>query len=215
MSQKNYPQLFRVEHSPTLLTLDAPIRYSLTRAGAYAPVRKNISDAGIDFFIPKHSWETKSIELKPGARILIPSGVRMEVPAGWALVFLEKSGVAVKYGIIIGARVVDHNYRGEIHINVINSNNENSVYIDEGDKLVQGVLLPVGCHPLVQVKDKELFDAEEFEPRALPSGRGAGGFGSTGTKHADIGVGVIEDPEIGNKIDEEWKNEEPENEVQH
>ena len=114
MSKKNYPQEFRAEHSPTLFTLEAPIRYSIVRAGAFEPERKNPADAGIDFFIPLHSWATKSIELLPGARILIPSGVRMEVPAGWALVFLEKSGIATKFGIVLGARVVDHNYRGEI-----------------------------------------------------------------------------------------------------
>lgn len=136
----------------------------------------------------------------------------MEVPAGWALVFLEKSGVATKFGIIVGARVVDHNYRGEIHINVINSNKENAVYIDEGDKLVQGVLLPVGCHPLEHVEDKILF-GPEFESHAMPSNRGASGFGESGMKHADVAVGAIDDPEVGNRIDKEWQEEETENEV--
>lgn len=214
MSKKNYPQEFRAEHSPTLFTLEAPIRYSIVRAGAFEPERKNPADAGIDFFIPLHSWATKSIELLPGARILIPSGVRMEVPAGWALVFLEKSGIATKFGIVLGARVVDHNYRGEIHIHVINTNNENSVFIDEGDKLVQGVLLPVGCHPLIKVENDDLFGSN-FETHAIQSERGEGGFGSSGEKHAEVEVAACDDPEVGNRIDEEWKNEEPENEIQH
>lgn len=214
MSKKNYPQRFRAEHSPTICTLEAPIRYSLIRAGAFAPERKNPADAGIDFFVPLHAWETKTIRLEPGARILIPTGIRMEVPAAWALIFLEKSGVATKFGIVVGARVVDHNYRGEIHIHVINTNNENPVYIDEGDKLVQGVLLPVGYHSLVKTDNDKLFD-RTFEEEAIQSDRGEGGFGSTGEKHAEVAIGAIEDPEVGKRIDEEWINEEPENETKH
>jgi len=214
MSKKNYPQKFRVDHSPTICTFEAPIRYSLIRSGAFEPERKNPADAGIDFFVPLHTWETKTIRLEPGARILIPTGIRMEVPAGWALIFLEKSGVATKFGIIVGARVVDHNYRGEIHIHVINTNNDNPVYIDEGDKLVQGIFIPVGCHPLTKVDNDSLFGSS-FEEQAIRSDRGEGGFGSTGTKRAEVVVGAIEDPEVGNRIDEAWKNEEPENETKH
>ena len=121
----------------------------------------------------------------------------MDIPAGWAMVFLNKSGIATKYGLIVGAQVVDHGYQGEIHINVINTNNENPVYIDEGDKLVQGVLIPVGLHPLVEVPLEEMFLDDEM----IPGTRGDGGFGHTGM---DV---LATEPSEKEKQDEEWKNE--------
>lgn len=194
------PDLIRPDH-PTIKTLEIPIKYTLCRAGAYHPKRANPGDAGIDFFVPKHTWKHADnpgiCQLEPGARILIPSGVKMDIPAGWAMVFFNKSGIATKYGLVVGAQVVDHGYQGEIHINVINTNNENPVYIDEGDKLVQGVLIPVGLHPLVEVPLEEMFLEEEM----IPSTRGDGGFGHTGM---DV---LSTEPSDKEKQDEEWKDE--------
>lgn len=185
-------------------TIRSDIKYSLCRKGAYHPKRSNPGDAGIDFFVPKHTWEEKTCELKPGARVLIPSGIKMDIPAGWALVFFNKSGITSKFGLIVGAQVVDHGYKGEIHINVINTNNDNPVYIDEGDKLVQGILLPVGLHQLVETPLEEMYE----EGTMLESDRGEGGFGSTGVTAEVI---AIVDSEAGKQIDEDWMKEEPEN----
>jgi len=204
MSNNNYPE--KIENPyvqnqpgyPTLITLDLPIKYTLCRQGAYHPKRSNPGDAGIDFFVPKHTWEHSTCQLEPGARVLIPSGIKMEIPAGWAMVFLNKSGIAVKYGLVVGAQVIDHGYEGEIHINVINTNNDNPVYIDEGDKLVQGVLIPVGLHQLVETPLDEMFSEENM----IPSERGKDGFGSTGME-----VIATEDPKIGKEIDDVWRKE--------
>lgn len=184
-------------------TLVKELKYTLCRKGAYRPVRSNPGDAGIDFFVPKHTWETKTCELAPGARVLIPSGIKMEIPAGWAMIFFNKSGVTSKFGLVVGACVVDHGYTGEIHISVINTNNDNPVYIDEGDKLVQGILLPVGLHQLVETDLDNMYN-----PNVMLTGtRGAGGFGSTGVT-AD--VIAISDIESGKQIDNDWMSEEPE-----
>jgi dUTPase len=119
----------------------------------------------------------------------------MDIPAGWALIFFNKSGISVKFGLVVGAQVIDHAYQGEIHMNVINTNNENPVYIEEGDKLVQGILLPIGLHPLEEATLEEMFQEEEM----IPSTRGDGGFGSTG-----MDVLAVE-PSSNKNPDKEWK----------
>lgn len=206
MYKNNYPEkikkagtnIIQANHV-TIKTLEIPIKYTLCRAGAYHPHRSNPGDAGIDFFVPKHTWKHGDnpgiCQLEPGARVLIPTGVKMDIPAGWAMVFFNKSGISVKYGLVVGAQVIDHGYQGEIHMNVINTNNENPVYIDEGDKLVQGILLQVGLHPLVETTLEEMFQEEEM----IPGTRGDGGFGSTGI---DV---LTTNPSADKNPDREWK----------
>ena len=80
---------------PTIHTLDGQLKYSLCRNGAFHPKRANPGDAGIDFFVPRHTWENGVCELKPGARVNIPSGIKVDVPAGWALIFMNKSDPAL------------------------------------------------------------------------------------------------------------------------
>jgi dUTP pyrophosphatase len=132
------------------------------------PSRANQFDAGLDFFIPDDMhWETFTVH--PGCHLKIPSGIKADVPLGCALVCLEKSGIATK-GLIIGAKVVDAGYQGEIHIHVMNPTKD-PVVIKAGQKIAQFILIPL-LLPTVQVVEGELFTAL--------SSRGEGGFGSTG-----------------------------------
>lgn len=135
------------------------------------PNRANSTDAGIDFFIPNDYDGTTSIE--PGEAVLIPAGVKVEVPEGHALVAFNKSGVATKKGLTVGACVVDCGYQGEVHIHLVNNSSTTSE-INPGDKIVQFVLLPLGDPAVELVDNDQLYTTE--------SSRGAGGFGSTGTK---------------------------------
>ncbi len=132
------------------------------------PVRGTPNSAGIDFFVP----DEVKIYLKPGESCLIPSGIKANVPACHALMAFNKSGIAVKKTLHVGACVVDEDYQGEIHINLTNVGTR-GVQIQPGEKIIQFVLLPV------------FYDAvEEVEISALFEGiteRGEGGFGSTGT----------------------------------
>ena len=84
----------------------------------------------------------KSITLAPGQSILIPSGVHVKVPNGYALVYMNKSGVASKKHLHVGACVVDAGYEGECHINLTNVGSSN-ITIEAGDKIVQALLIPV------------------------------------------------------------------------
>ena len=126
-------------------------------------------------YVVNHDSNKMVIILKPGERVLIPSGVKTWMEPGTALIAANKSGVATKKGLIFGAQVVDSDYAGEVHISVINTGNYNA-YIETGDKLIQFIHTPVLLTPLDEV------DAEEFERLHSESLRGEGGFGSTGTK---------------------------------
>lgn len=134
------------------------------------PTRANNTDAGIDFFIPE---DYPMMRISPGESCLIPSGVKVNVPEGFALVAFNKSGVAVKKSLHVGACVVDNGYQGEVHINLTNVGGTEQI-LNPGDKIVQFVLLPLGPHNVSTVPLEDLY--------AETSARGQGGFGSTGEK---------------------------------
>lgn len=162
-----------------------------------SPVRANKWDAGIDFFIPEdigvdefiakqdniasspsgYSVTTEgniaTISLQPGDSVLIPSGIKVKVPEGYALIFNNKSGVASKKGLVFGASVVDCGYEGECHINLYNISNKPQI-IEAGQKIIQGILIPVECCEMEEIATEEELYANS------DSSRGAGGFGSTG-----------------------------------
>jgi dUTP pyrophosphatase len=128
--------------------------------------------AGIDFFVPE---DFKPHHLTPGHGILIPSGIKTNVPDNMVLIGFNKSGVASKKKLQIGACVIDSDYQGEIHLHVFNTSNDDIIEINPGDKLVQYVLLPY-VHAIL----KECLTIEEVFPHTTV--RGEGGFGHTGAK---------------------------------
>ena len=163
-----------------------------------SPCRAHSTDAGIDFFVPedltqeimadkyeKSSCWPKTVvgengciqswELKPGDSILIPSGIKVKVPDGYMLQYHNKSGIASKRGLMVGANTVDIGYQGECHLNLYNVSNHRAI-ISAGDKICQGILVRIGFHIPEEMKNEEELYAEGI------SDRGEGGFGSSGTK---------------------------------
>ena len=134
-----------------------------------SPQRAHDTDVGIDFFVPE---DFKTVKLNKGDSVLIPSGIKVNVPKGYALIAFNKSGVALKKGLMVGACVVDPGYQGEIFINLLKVTGD-TVEINAGDKIVQFVLLPVVQDNLCLVQESELFSSN--------TDRGSGGFGSTGS----------------------------------
>ena len=132
------------------------------------PTRGTDKSAGIDFYVPQGR---EYIHLSPGESCLIPSGIKADVPKGHALIAFNKSGVAVKKGLHVGASVVDEDYQGEIHINLMNVSKE-EVVISSGEKIIQFLLLPVFYDSIEVVNEENLFESV--------TERGTGGFGSTG-----------------------------------
>lgn len=161
------------------------MKYTKTR-DVKSPCRGTKLSAGIDFFVPNDwNWGIERV-IQPGERVLIPSGIKVNVPTGHALVAFNKSGVATKTGLIIGACVVDEDYQGEIHLSLINTNNSREIFaegtyvkldgtvaISPGEKLAQFILLPVNYAMPEETGADKLY-VEDTE-------RGEGGFGSTGT----------------------------------
>lgn len=136
------------------------------------PQRGTPKSAGIDFYVPDDFEKT---ELAPHQSILIPSGIKVKLPDGYALVANNKSGVATKKQLIFGAAVVDEDYQGEIHLHLINTGHVNAV-ISPGDKILQFLLEKQEYASVIEVNS----EAELFE--GVVTERADGGFGSTGTK---------------------------------
>tara|TARA_R110002153_G_scaffold177019_1_gene330266 strand:+ start:613 stop:1062 length:450 start_codon:yes stop_codon:yes gene_type:complete len=138
------------------------------------PTRGTAGSAGIDFYVPNDYPATESLcTIEPGERFFIPSGIKANVPEGYALIAMNKSGVALKKGLLVGACVVDSDYQGEIHLHLVNTGKRDAT-IEPGDKLVQFLLVPVNHCEVEVVAEDNLFSTETT--------RGAGGFGSTGVK---------------------------------
>ena len=134
------------------------------------PSRGTPKSAGIDFYVP-HDFT--SVSLRPSHTILIPSGIKARIPEGYALVANNKSGVATKLGIIVGASVVDEDYTGEIHIHLLNVGTQ-VVNIHPGQKIIQFIL------EKQEYLSVEVAESEEILFSDLNTERGDGGFGSTG-----------------------------------
>lgn len=132
------------------------------------PTRGTSASAGIDFYIPNDYPETR---LLPGEHALIPSGIKVNVPEGHALIAFNKSGVSTKQRLQVGACVVDEDYQGEIHLHVHNLGP--ATVLKPGQKLVQFILIPVTYAAVEEVEEGDLFETK--------TERGDGGFGSTGT----------------------------------
>jgi len=128
--------------------------------------------AGIDLFIPEDYPPTI---LDPNESVWIPSGIKVNVPAGHALVAMNKSGIAKNRELLVGACVIDEDYQGEIHIDLKNVG-QGSQELNPGDKVIQLVCLPVTTVSIDEVESEDdLFEG-------VVTTRGKGGFGSTGTK---------------------------------
>ena len=116
------------------------------------------------------------IELEPGERVAIPSGIKVRFNMkDIALVAFNKSGVATKKGLTVGACVVDEDYLGEIHISLINTSNTEQIRLYENEKLVQFLVIPL-VRPRFGMLTENEWDEYVRESDSL---RGAGWQGSS------------------------------------
>jgi dUTP pyrophosphatase len=110
------------------------------------------------------------ITLAPGERALVPTGIAIALPDGYVALVHPRSGLAIKHGVTMvnSPGTVDAGYRGELQIILINHDPHDSISFKRGDRIAQLVIQQVERAEFVEVSD-------------LPgSGRGTGGFGSTG-----------------------------------
>lgn len=135
---------------------------------AVIPKRATGGSAGLDLC----ACIDKPITLNGGETALIPTGLAIELPsAEYGAFVFARSGLAIKHGIglLNSVGVIDSDYRGEIKVGVINQIKE-PYTIEPGERVAQMVIMPVSMMPVEEVETLGETD------------RGAGGFGSTGTK---------------------------------
>jgi len=122
------------------------------------------TDAGCDLY------SRIDITLRPGERTLIPTGIEIAIPVGYAGFIQPRSGLALKHGIsmVNSPGLIDSGYRGEVSVILINQDAKKAFRVRRGDKICQLVIQKVE-KPQFQVVDS----LDETE-------RGKGGFGSSG-----------------------------------
>lgn len=142
------------------------VRVGLRRLDPDLPLPRyaHAFDAGADLAI------AVDCELAPGERRLVPTGVAVAIPEGWAGFVHPRSGLAARHGVTIvnAPGTIDAGYRGEIRVCLLNTDTAETVRLRRGDFIAQLVLQRVG-------------EAEFIERADLPdTARGSGGHGSTG-----------------------------------
>ena len=145
------------------------VRVFRTHPEAKLPQRAHSTDAGMDFFFCPAIQGVQRIE--PGSSVLLPTGIKMEVPSNCMLQIMNKSGVASKRSLVTGACVVDEGYTGEIFVNLHNVGTETQ-FVDAGTKIAQGVF--------VQIEKPRLWEIQEDNIYGTETARGDGALGSTG-----------------------------------
>lgn len=137
------------------------LKFELLNGNKYEPTRGTKESAGIDFYSPC------TCAIPARGSIKLPLDISIEMPIGYAMIMKEKSGVAVNKNLDIGACVIDSDYRGNIHAHFFNNSDVN-IWINEGEKIIQGIIIPV------YVGNWEIVSIDKNTER------GEGGFGSTG-----------------------------------
>ena len=147
------------------------LEYAKVRPTAISPERANPSDAGLDVFF---SPETPlSVVLNPGDSKILPTGLKFGVPHGYMLEVKNRSSVAAKRSLVVGACIVDSGYAGEVFINLHNVGTKLQV-LSAGDKIAQLVMTPV-----VHFRPLETAEDTLYSYPMTISNRGTGALGST------------------------------------
>jgi dUTP pyrophosphatase len=132
--------------------------------GLPAPSYAHPGDAGADLVA------AEDVELAPGERVMVPTGIALALPDGYAAFVHPRSGLAARLGVTIvnAPGTVDAGYRGEIKVILLNTDIRSTVRLQRGDRIAQLV---------IQRVERAVFHEVETLPG---SARGDGGFGSTG-----------------------------------
>ena len=137
------------------------IEYTKTREDAHSPQRANPSDAGLDVFYSATEPQ-EIISVHPNTSMLVPTGLRFGVPHGYMLEVKNRSSVAAKLNLVVGACVIDAGYDGEVLINLAGSQLEFSEDIKERFRE----------HAWEEEKPLKLSRKRDALPRAPPATRG-------------------------------------------
>lgn len=123
-------------------------------------------DAGLDL------RANESVDIAPFERVLIPTGLAISIPDGYAGFVQPRSGMALKRGLTIANTpgLIDAHYRGELKVIAVNLDSQQTIHIERGERIAQLVIQQV---PVVHLTEVDELDETD---------RGSGGFGSSGSK---------------------------------
>ena len=138
------------------------------------PSRAHGGDAGVDLF------SAHDVELAPGQRALVPTGIAVAIPHGMVGLVHPRSGLAARVGLSIvnSPGTIDAGYRGEIKVSLINLDPEKPIVLHRGDRIAQLLVQRVELPELVEVTSYD-------EAGLADTSRGDGGHGSSGG-HASL-----------------------------
>ena len=147
--------------------MSTPVAVKKLRPGAKLPTYGSEFAAGADLY----ACLDTPVTIEAHQTYLVPTGISLEIPAGWAGLIYARSGLATKRNLAPANKVgvIDSDYRGEVMVSLHNHGNISQT-IDPGERSAQLVITPY--------LTAQFFEAEELSDTV----RGAGGFGSTGTK---------------------------------
>ena len=128
---------------------------------ATIPTRGSEQAAGLDLYADNEHT------VLPNCVSVVPTGIAMAIPDGFVGLVWPRSGLACKHGVQTLAGVIDSDYRGEIKV-ALTTCTKTTMRIDQGDRIAQLLIVPVSMLECVEVGNLD------------DTGRGAGGFGSTG-----------------------------------
>ena len=140
------------------------VRVRLLDPGMTLPSYAHPGDAGADLAI------AQDVEIAPGQRVLVGTGIAVEIPDGWVCLVHPRSGLAARYGLTMvnAPGTIDSGFRGEIKVNLLNTDTSATVRLRRGDNVGQLVFQRVGWASF------EVADEHE------ESVRGERGHGSSG-----------------------------------
>lgn len=135
------------------------------KENAVIPKRQTIGSAGYDLC----ACIAREFKIEPGEMVIIPTGIAIEVPKGYAGMVFARSGISLKYGIHLsnGVGVIDSDYRGEVNVGLKNSSHSAYV-VKPNERIAQLIIMPVLLPEIEETN--EMTETE----------RSGGGLGSTG-----------------------------------
>ena len=154
------------------------LKFYKIRPEAKLPVRAHKTDAGMDLFYCPNGDRGACLDnngeywLSARTSNVISTGLKTEIPEGYMLEIKNKSGIASKRGLVVGACVVDRGYTGEIFVNLHNPSDRTQT-LHAGDKIAQAVFVKIETSVKL-VESDSIYDDE--------TSRGEGALGSTGDR---------------------------------
>ena len=151
------------------------LEFTKVRKNARTPNRANPSDAGLDiFYCPENN---EPVVLRTNENKILPTGLKFGVPHGYMLQVMNRSSMAAKNNLVVGAHCIDSGYDGEVFIDLHNIGLVEKV-IKPGEKIAQLVLVPVVPFRAIENTEGTLYDNDPI----TISDRGEGALGSTNSK---------------------------------